>query len=308
MQHHNNLELIHLEQPSMVTIGVFDGLHRGHQYLIRALVEQARAAKCLAVVVTFFPHPDAVLRGIKGRYYLTTPKKRAELMGELGVDHVVTLAFDDSIRHIRAAKFVDLMVKHLKVKSLWVGQDFALGFQREGNVDFLRARGVEKGFSLQVIDLIVGDGDKISSMHIREALEQGEVEKARDWLGRTYEVSGEVVKGEQRGRKIGFPTANIDVWGELVIPANGVYAGWAYLNGERFMAATNVGYRPTFNGQNQTVEVHILDFDRDIYGQTLFFTFETRLRSEMKFNGIQELIGQIGTDTQAAREFLAQRA
>lgn len=306
MQHHDDLGGIALDQPSMVTIGVFDGLHRGHQYLIRELVAQAHAVNCLAVVVTFFPHPDAVLRGITGRYYLTTPEQRAQLMGDLGVDYVITLPFDDAIRQIRAADFVDVMVGRLKLKSLWVGQDFALGYKREGNVEFLRAQGQQKGFDLQVVELLMGDGDKISSMHIREALNAGDVEKSREWLGRAYAVSGEVVQGEQRGRKIGFPTANVNVWADLVIPANGVYAGWAFLDdGQPLMAVTNVGYRPTFNGQNVTVEVHILDFNQDIYGHNLTFTFESRLRPEMKFNGIDALIAQIAVDSQAAREFLS---
>ncbi len=305
MQHHYDLELVTLSQPSMVTIGVFDGMHRGHQQLIRSLVEKARAANALSVVLTFFPHPDAVLRGITGRYYLTTPEERAQLMGELGVDQVVTLAFNDAFRQVRAAAFVNLLVERLKMVELAVGADFALGYQREGNVEFLRARGAEQGFTVSVFDLVRdGGSEKISSMSIREALSAGEVEQARHWLGRSYRVTGEVVQGEQRGRKIGFPTANVAVWEDLVIPATGVYAGWAFLNGERHMAVTNVGYRPTFAGQGMTVEVHLLDFDRSIYDETLTFTFEKRLRAEQKFSGIDALIAQIATDSQAAREFL----
>ncbi|MDX2160441.1 MAG: bifunctional riboflavin kinase/FAD synthetase [bacterium] len=305
MQHHYDLSAVNLTQSSMVTIGVFDGMHRGHQHLIRALVEQAHSADMLAVVLTFFPHPDAVLHGIIGRYYLTNPEQRARLMGELGVDHVVTLPFDQAFRQIRAAQFVDSLVARLNMRQLSVGSDFALGYKREGNVDFLKAQGEAKGFLVQAVDLVQGNGDKISSQHIREALTNGDVEQARAWLGRAYSVSGEVVHGEQRGRRIGFPTANVAVWGELVIPAAGVYAGWAWLDGERHAAVTNVGYRPTFDGQGITVEVHILDFNREIYGHDLAFTFETRLRAEQKFDGIQALIAQIARDVQAAREYLA---
>lgn len=307
MQHHYDLELVTLSQPSMVTIGVFDGMHRGHQQLIRALVEKARAANALSVVLTFYPHPDAVLRGITGRYYLTTPEERAQLMGDLGVDQVVTLAFNDEFRQVRAAAFVNSLVERLKMIELTVGADFALGYQREGNVEFLRARGAEQGFAVRVFDLVRdGGSEKISSMSIREALSVGDVEQARDWLGRSYRVTGEIVQGEQRGRKIGFPTANVAVWQDLVIPATGVYAGWAYLNGERHMAVTNIGYRPTFEGQGMTVEVHLLDFDRAIYGETLTFTFEKRLRAEQKFSGIEALIAQIAADSQAARDYLLQ--
>jgi len=308
MRHIYNLSDAHLQQPSVVTIGVFDGVHRGHQYLIRQLVDEAHSTNRLAVVLTFFPHPDIVLRGLKGRYYLTTAEQKAEQLMEIGVDLVVTHLFNEQTRQIRAADFVDQLIEHLRLNALWVGADFAMGYKREGNVPFLTQQGAEKGFSLHVIDLVANDGGAISSTHIREALQAGDVELARGWLGRGYEVVGKVVQGEQRGRKIGFPTANINVWEEQVIPANGVYAGWAALGVERFMAVTNVGVRPTFEGQGVTVEAHLLDFDRDIYGQQLAFSFEKRLREEKKFSGIEELMAQIRADTEAGREYLSQHA
>ncbi len=304
MRHIYNLAEAHLQQPSVVTIGVFDGVHLGHQYLIRQLVEEAHSTNRLAVALTFFPHPDIVLRGLTGRYYLTTPEQKAEQLMKLGVDLVVTHPFNETIRQIRAADFVDQLLEHLRLHTLWVGEDFAMGYKREGNVPFLTQQGSDKGFSLHVIDLVANGGEAISSTHIREALEAGNVEQAREWLGRGYEVVGEVVKGEQRGRKIGFPTANVGVWEEQVIPANGVYAGWATLGDERFMAMTNVGVRPTFEGQGVTVEAYLLDFDRDIYGQQLALSFEKRLREEKKFNGIQELIAQIQADVEAGRGYL----
>jgi riboflavin kinase/FMN adenylyltransferase len=304
MRHIYNLADAHLQQSSVVTIGVFDGVHRGHQHLIGQLVEEAHSTNRLAVVLTFFPHPDIVLRGLTGRYYLTTPEQKAEQLTKLGVDLVVTHPFNETIRQIRAADFVDQLLEHLRLHTLWVGADFAMGYKREGNVPFLRQQGEEKGFSLHVIDLVANGGEAISSTHIREVLEAGNVERAQHWLGRGYALAGEVVRGEQRGRKIGFPTANIAVWEEQVIPANGVYAGWATLGDERFMAMTNVGVRPTFEGQSVTVEAHLLDFDRDIYGQQLAFSFEKRLREEKKFNGIQELIAQIRADVEAGRAYL----
>lgn len=309
MEHFYDLASAHLAQPSVVTIGVFDGVHWGHQHLIRKLVAEARATSRLAVVVTFFPHPDILLRGLTGRYYLTTPEQRAEYLGELGVDTVITLPFNQEFRQIRAAAFVDMMLEHLKLSSLWVGSDFALGYQREGNVEFLRAQGDAKGFSLQVIDLIVAETDgAISSTAIRDALLAGDVDNARDWLGRTYTLTGEVVHGDHRGRELGYPTANMHVWEEQVIPANGIYAGWATLGNERFMAATNVGVRPQFDGDDVRVEAYLLDFDRDIYGQQLTFSFEKYLRPEMKFESLQGLIDQIDADVQTAREFLTGKA
>ena len=305
MQHLYRLDDIRLERPSVVTIGVFDGIHRGHQALIRRLVKDAHAAGRLAVAITFFPHPDILLRGLQGRYYLHTPQEKAELLGELGIDAVLTLAFNDELRHVRAADFVDALVDRLQLASLWVGADFAMGYQREGNVDFLRAQGLAKGFDIEVVELVLVDGEVISSTAIRQALEAGQVEQARDWLGRGYSVTGEIIHGEKRGRSIGIPTANVSVWSEKVIPANGVYAGWATLGDERFMAMTNVGVRPTFDGQGVTVEAHLLDFNREIYGETLTVSFETQLREEKRFNGIQELIAQIHADFEAGRAYLA---
>ncbi len=309
MIHLNDLALVQLDQPSVVTIGVFDGVHRGHQYLIRRLVEEARATGRLAVALTFFPHPDVVLRGLTGRYYLTSADERARYLGELGIDYVITLPFNAEFRQTRAAAFVDTLIERLKLSSLWVGSDFAMGYKREGDVNFLRAQGEAKGFSLDVIDLIMVESDgAISSTAIREALLAGEVEKAREWLGRAYTLTGQVVHGDHRGRLLGFPTANIEVWPDQVIPANGVYAGWAYLGTERFMAATNVGVRPQFNDRGVLVEAYLLDFDREIYSQQLTFAFERYLRPEAKFDSLEALIAQIANDVQVGREYLAQRA
>lgn len=306
MQHFYALQDAHLERPSVVTIGVFDGVHRGHQALIRTLVKEARAQDKLAVALTFFPHPDVVIRKLEGRFYLTTPDERARLLGELGVDTVITETFDDTFRHTRAQEYVDRMLRHLRLSSLWVGADFALGYQREGTVAWLRKAGEAQGFSVETLDLIVANGDHsaITSTRIREALVAGDVEHAAEWLGRPYSITGEVVHGLARGRTIGFPTANVDAWAQQVIPGNGVYAGWAMLGNERFMAMTNVGMRPTFTGQGITVESYLLDFDREIYGEHLTVTFEKRLRPEMKFDGIAALVAQIGRDVEAGREWL----
>jgi riboflavin kinase/FMN adenylyltransferase len=304
-QHIYDLANAHLPRPSQVTIGVFDGVHRGHQQIIRNLVEDARRADRLAAVLTFFPHPDVVLRGLTGRYYLTTAEQKAALLVELGVDYVITHPFDDRVRQVRAADFVDQLRAHLNMAGLMVGPDFAMGYKREGNVDFLREQGLQKGFDLRVGDVVSSyQGEAISSTAIRKALESGDIAQARDWLGRSYSVTGPVVHGAKRGRQIGYPTANVEVWDEQVIPANGIYASWVYLHGERFMAATSVGVRPTFNGQDITVEPYILDFDREIYGEQLTVTFEKRLRDELKFHSLDALIAQIGADVDESRAFL----
>lgn len=307
MKHVYSLDDLQLDRHAVVTIGVFDGVHKGHQHLIRRLVTEARSAGRLAVALTFHPHPDVVFGRASGRYYLTTPDQRAAELGKLGIDYVVTQTFDDAFRQIRAAAYVDTLLERLKLASLWVGEDFAMGYKREGNIDFLRAQSSDKGFTLEVLDLVESADDRISSTSIREALAAGEVEAARGWLGRGYRVAGEVIHGEKRGHKIGFPTANIDVWREQIIPANGVYACRVRLGDERFMAVTNIGVRPTFDGQSVTVEAHLLDFDRDIYGEHLEVSFETRLRGEQRFDGIDALIAQINRDVEAGRSYLVQQ-
>lgn len=304
MLHIQNLTHATLSQPSVVTIGVFDGVHRGHQALISHLVAEAHTTGRLAVVLTLFPHPDVVLRGLAGRYYLSTPDYKARLLGDLGIDVVITHPFNEEVRRIRAAAFVDLLRTHLHMTSLWVTADFAMGYQREGNFAFLSAQGQEKGFEVWQSDLIQASEVRISSSQIREALLAGAVEQAAALLGREYCVEGVVVRGDQRGRTIGFPTANLDLWPEQIIPATGVYACWATLGAERFMAVTNVGVRPTFSGTDLRTEAHLLDFDRDIYGETLTLTFVKRLRGEQKFNALESLIAQIRNDAQRGRDLL----
>jgi riboflavin kinase/FMN adenylyltransferase len=306
MQHVYRLTDAHPHGPTIVAVGIFDGIHLGHQYLLRQLVETAHAKHCVPVVLTFFPHPDIVFGRASGRYYLTPPDDRAARLGELGVEIVITHPFDDRVRHIRAADFVDQLIEYLNLCELWVGADFALGYKREGNVAFLRTQGAQKGFSLEVVDLVTNDGNGqvVNSSNIRAALADGNIEAATRWLGRPYRLHGEVVHGDARGRTIGFPTANIDVWEQQFLPKKGVYAGWAHLRNETFMAVANIGNRPTFNGKIITVEAYLLDFDRDIYGEDLAFDVVAFLRPEVRFNSVEELVAQIQQDVIIGRDML----
>ncbi|MCY3798703.1 MAG: bifunctional riboflavin kinase/FAD synthetase [Chloroflexi bacterium] len=306
MTHLRRLQDANPDADSLLSIGVFDGVHLGHRQLIQRLVEHARASGRLAIVLSFHPHPDKVLDQVKTRYYLTTPDQRAELLLQLGVDIVITHPFDDETQHLPAIEFIDRLVKHLRLKELWVGADFALGFQREGDVDYLRAQGEKRGFTVNAMDLIAAQASDefIRSSTARDQVRNGNMRAAKAMLGRAYSLEGTVIAGQQRGRAIGVPTANLAVWSEQIIPANGVYATWARLGSETFPAATNIGQRPTFAGDDVTIEAHLLDFDRDIYGEKLELSFVRRLRPERKFGGFEELVRQIQADIAATRRSL----
>lgn len=293
------------DRPSLITIGSFDGVHLGHQALIRNLVESAHARGYHAAVVTFFPHPSVVLRGRKPSFYLNSPEEKAALFAGLGIDTLVTHPFDHAVAQITASQFVDQLIAALDFKEIWCGADFAFGHNREGTVDWLKQHGRENGYDVKVVEPVSLTGDIVSSSRIRRALAEGDVSLAAACIGRPYQVPGVVVEGSRRGRTIGIPTANLQVWEERAYPANGVYACRAWVNAQTVDAVANVGVRPTFEPElHPTIEAHLLDFDADLYGQTLRLDFMTRLRAEKKFNGVSELIEQIKRDITAAREIL----
>lgn len=317
-QHVYDLTQVQLDRPAHVTIGSFDGVHRGHQYIIRQLIEAARASDALAVVLTFYPHPSVVLGRQKPPFYINSPEEKAQLLAELGVDLIVTHPFNEEVRHIRAHEFVDLLCRHLCMSDLWIGHDFALGYQREGNAARLRELGQEKGYRLHVIDQpVMWRGEIVSSSRVRRALAAGDVEEAMGCLGRPFRLPGVVIEGVHRGKRLGIPTANLAVWDERAIPANGVYACWATLSpdpspatigqsAQRHPAVVNIGVRPTVETSGkQTVEAHLLDFESDLYGQTLVLDFIARLRDEQRFASVDALVTQIRQDIAQAREILA---
>jgi riboflavin kinase/FMN adenylyltransferase len=238
-------------------------------------------------------------------YYLTTLDERVRLLAKLGINLIITHPFNDTVRQTRAADFVADMCQYLDMRQLW-GGNFALGYQREGDIPFLRRLGEEKGYTVEQIEaMVMWDGERVSSSRIRRSLTEGDLAEVNSCLGRPYQISGTIVKGAQMGRTIGFPTANIDYWPEQLLPGNGVYATYAWLGEVRHMAATNVGVRPTVNGAALTVEAHLLDFDADIYGRTLRLEFINHIRPEMKFPGLEALKAQIQADVQQVRELLS---
>ena len=289
------------KRPTYVTIGSFDGVHLGHQTLLRAMVARARQDGARAAALTFFPHPRRVMQTLPPRFYLTTLDDRVHLLAEQGIDLIITHPFDDEVRQIRAADFVDQMLAALDMRQLWGGH-IALGYKREGDVPFLRQQGVAKGFTVEMMtDLVDWDGAPVSSRRVRDALAAGDIATVNGCLGRLHSVRGLVVKGDQRGRTIGFPTANLALWDELLLPGFGVYATYATIHGRRLAAATNVGVRPTVNGGGVTIEAHLLDFDEDIYGEEVRLEFVRRIRPEMKFGGLEALKGQILADVGEVR-------
>jgi riboflavin kinase/FMN adenylyltransferase len=292
------------KRPTYVAVGSFDGVHRGHQALLQSMVARARQDGARAAALSFFPHPRRVLQTLPPRFYLTTLDDRVRLLAEQGIDLVITHPFDDEVRQIRAADFVDQLLAALDMRQLW-GGNIALGYKREGDVPFLRQQGAAKGFTVEVRDELVAWGDApVSSRRVRDALAAGDMATVNGCLGRRHSVRGPVVKGDQRGRTIGFPTANLALWDELLLPGYGVYATYATLHGRRYAAATNVGVRPTVNGASVTIEAHLLDFDEDIYGEEVRLEFAHRIRPEMKFDGLDALKAQILADVTAVRRDL----
>jgi riboflavin kinase / FMN adenylyltransferase len=294
-----------LDRPAFLTIGNFDGVHRGHQMLVGEMVRAAHAAGCQAGLLTFNPHPLAVLRPDLALPYLTSPEERADLLAALGLDFVLILPFDRAIAALTAAEFMRQIVARVPLCALWIGPDFALGRGREGNAARLAALGQELGYELRVTPVYDWHGEPVRSSRIRSLLAQeGAVDQAAELLGRPYEVWGEVVHGAERGRRLGFPTANLALPEGRLLPAYGIYACWAWRGETGFPAAVNVGVRPSFDNGQPSVEAYLLDFDDDLYGETLGLSFIRRLRGEQRFTDINALIAQMGRDVTAARHAL----
>ncbi len=292
--------------PAVLTIGAFDGVHLGHQKLIDSVVASARATGRRAALVTFFPNPSVVL-GRAQPFYLTSNQEKLDEFARLGLDVVIIVEFTLETSRIRASDFVNLLIQNLSMNELWIGHDFALGYKREGNFSFLQTLGEQRGYSVHSIEPVLLDGQPVSSSRIRDALRAGDLAQANACLGRPFQVSGLVVRGAQRGRQMGVPTANLDVWPEHALPSNGIYACRAHVGGVTYDAATNIGTRPTFDNGARTVEAHLLDFDGDLYGQTMALDLIEYQRPEEKYPSVQALIDQMQEDIRVARRILARR-
>jgi len=296
-----------LGRPTALTIGVFDGVHRGHQTVLKHVVDSAHRHNLASAAITFHPHPRQVLRPDLTMEYVTSLEDRLALIMETGLDTVATVSFTSDFSLTDAGDFVRMLVEEFQLARLIIGEDFALGRQRGGDPQTLKALGDELGYEVEVIELLTSDStDKVSSTEIRNALAQGDVRLVGDLLGRRYSLHGPVVIGFKRGRTIGFPTANVAIGNDRAIPAPGVYATIAHLETGPTASVTNIGVRPTFDdGGGLSIECHIMDFDDDIYGSDLRVEFVERLRGERKFAGIDALVEQSGKDRDAAQELLA---
>jgi len=292
------------EHAMALTIGVFDGVHPGHQHLIRSVKAKADECGLLSGVVTFRWHPIALLDPQAELPYLTSLDERVQLIKDLGIDHVVVLSFTKELASLRAREFAALLKQHLRLRALVVGPDFALGKGREGTAEVLRSLGEEMGFTVDVVSPIKIGDITISSTAIRQALARGEIRNTTQLLGRRFKLSGKIVHGDHRGGKLlGFPTTNLSVMRNHALPVDGTYVTLAHLGGKVYRAVTNIGLRPTFGPGERTIETHILDFQGNVYDQQMTIEFVKRLRGEMKFESLDKLKSQIEADVAFARDF-----
>src|SRR6266568_4158599 len=293
-----------IARPTVLTLGVFDGLHLGHQLIMKTVVERARAIDAVPTVITFEPHPRAVLHPESAPPMLQTLDQRIEALGVLGIEQTIVIHFDEAFSHIRAQDFLrDVVVDRLHAKEVYLGRGFFFGHDREGNIDLLRKVSERLGFFADEVPEVRLRGRRIESTRIRELLSQGRVNLARRMLGRPYGVEGPVIRGARRGVKLGFPTANIHPHNR-VIPRGGVYVTATLIEGQWRRSVTNIGTRPTFGDATESsVETFVMNWSGDLYGDVVRVRFLHRLRDEKRFGSIDELKLQIEHDVARAESF-----
>lgn len=304
MNFRQRLDRVSPERETVITIGVFDGVHRGHVHLLQHLISAA-GSDFQPTVITFANHPITVLQPGRQVSLITTLDHKERLIRERGIHQVISLEFTEELAQLSARQFVEMLQDKLRMKGLVIGSDFALGRNREGNADRLFELGEELGFSVEIVEPLFLDGLLVKSRVIRQCLTEGDVSVSNRLLGRTFSLAGPVVTGDKRGRTLGFPTANVDVSKALAHPADGIYATWALVDGKRLPSATSIGVRPTFGLTERLVEVYILDFDGDLYGRELEVEFVDKLRDQETFSSLEALVEQINLDVANTRETLA---
>jgi riboflavin kinase/FMN adenylyltransferase len=292
------------EKNTALTIGVFDGVHLGHKHLIARLLEEARQEQLLSGVVTFRQHPEDLLNPKAKLPFLTDMKARTGFLKKEGVDMVIPLSFNVELAQLDARSFMSLLQKHLRMRRLVIGADFALGKGREGDTAALQKLGKEKDFSVTVVPPLMIDGEVVSSTAIRQAMAAGDMPRVRKLAGHYFSLHGKVVPGTGRGEGLGFPTANLHVSKGQALPPDGVYTSWAHINGNSYQSLTNVGKCPTFDSSERTIETYVIDYSGDLYGNDLYVDLVGKLREEKRFESIDELKAQITDDIKQGRKIL----
>ncbi len=297
----DNAEIL---RPTVLTLGVFDGLHLGHQQIMKTVVERAKALNAVPTAITFDPHPRAVMNPDNAPPLLQTLDQRLGSFDVLGIEQAIIIRFNRAFAEQSAEEFLrDVLFERLHAQEVYLGKGFAFGKERAGNIDLLRKISTELGFFADEVGEIQLRGQRISSSKIRRLLGEGNVNLARRMLGRPYGIEGRIVRGAQRGRTIGFPTANMQTVNRMM-PKSGVYVSASLIEGKWLRSITNVGVRPTFgNDLEPSIETYVIDWDGDLYGDVIRVRFLHRIRDEKKFNGIDELKSQIGKDVDRARKF-----
>jgi len=293
-----------IQRPTVLTLGVFDGLHLGHQQIMRTVRERARATGAVPTVITFDPHPRAVLHPESAPPLLQTLDQKVEAFGVLGIEQTIVIPFTKEFSLIRAEDFLrDVVKERLQAREVYLGRGFAFGHNREGHIDLLRRVSEELGFFADEVSEVRLRGQRVSSSKVRGLLAEGKVNLARRMLGRPYGVEGRVERGAERGHQLGFPTANLHPRNR-VIPRNGVYVTGTLVEGQWRRSVTNIGVRPTFASDAEpSVETFVMNWDGDLYGDVVRVRFLHRLRDERKFNSVEELTAQIQKDVRRAQSY-----
>ena len=307
MQVEEELAKLSPEKDMLLTIGVFDGVHLGHKYLISQLTGRARQQNLLSGVVTFRQHPREVLSPQTKLPYLTNLAEKVNLLKNEGVDVVIALSFTQELAQFSARQFVSLLKKYLRIRGLIIGPDFVLGRNREGSADTLRTLGQEMNFSVTVVPPFKVNDEVVSSTAIRNALADGNMKRVVNLIGHSFSLQGRVTTGAGRGSELGFPTTNLEIDPKQALPADGVYATWSYVDGKAYQSVTNIGRRPTFGGNGRTVETYILNYHGNLYGHELKIDIVERLRGEKRFDTVEELKKQIAEDVKQGRAILDSR-
>jgi riboflavin kinase/FMN adenylyltransferase len=288
-----------------LAIGAFDGLHKGHQLIISQALKEAKKNNYPAAVLSFHPHPLEIIPGKNPPPSIVSRQQKISLLEAMGVDYYFEQEFNQEFAQLRAEEFINnILLASLRVNTVVVGDDFRFAYKNEGNVEILKKMGELHGYQAKIISQLHASDDRISSTRIRSLLKNGKIKKAKKLLGRSYQICGKVVHGKKRGRKLGFPTANLSLETNYALPPEGVYAVKVHHCGKEYIGAANLGYNPTFNNQDISFEVYILDFEADLYGQRLCVDIIEFIRGEKDFAAKEELINQMQQDILYTRELL----